>query len=273
MFHRIHFKCSRKYNEQEPLEKICNSNLSKIFDEEKWSSAVKCLEAEQQRIQCNDSTRYRRIDGRCNSLAAGEETRGGAFTPYRRRLPARYGDGTSSPRGSSDGRLPPALRVSREVHRPLYREDGRFTVALAVWGQFLDHDITATAASRSRDDSPVRCCTWGSQPNHPECFPVREEDGTCMEFVRSAAAPTCCLAQREQLNQATAYVDGSTVYGSDETVAGSLRERRGGRLISLRTPDGRELLPESRDPTDGCNRADQVRTKSVNYDNILQTVS
>lgn len=57
--------------------------------------------------------------------------------------------GVSSPRLASDGtNLPSARQVSIQVHRPEYREDPEFTVVLAVWGQFLDHDITATALSQ-----------------------------------------------------------------------------------------------------------------------------
>jgi len=44
--------------------------------------------------------------------------------------------------------LPSAREVSVTVHRPIYAEDPNFTVMLAVWGQFLDHDITATALSQ-----------------------------------------------------------------------------------------------------------------------------
>lgn len=48
---------------------------------------------------------------------------------------------------SDGGTLPSAREVSVAVHRPVYQDDTRFTVMLAVWGQFIDHDITATALS------------------------------------------------------------------------------------------------------------------------------
>lgn len=49
---------------------------------------------------------------------------------------------------ASDGSpLPSARAVSVTVHRPVYRDDPKFTVMLAVWGQFMDHDVTATALS------------------------------------------------------------------------------------------------------------------------------
>lgn len=59
-----------------------------------------------------------------------------------------YLTGVSAPRGGYNTSLPSARDVSILVHRPVYREDRKFTVMLAVWGQFIDHDISATALSR-----------------------------------------------------------------------------------------------------------------------------
>lgn len=44
--------------------------------------------------------------------------------------------------------LPWARKISLSVHRPSYSIDPNFTVMLAVFGQFLDHDITATALNQ-----------------------------------------------------------------------------------------------------------------------------
>lgn len=44
--------------------------------------------------------------------------------------------------------LPSARLISIGVHRPSYSSDPNFTVMLAVFGQFLDHDITATALNQ-----------------------------------------------------------------------------------------------------------------------------
>lgn len=59
--------------------------------------------------------------------------------------------GVWKPRRSTDGsELPSAKQISEYIHRPSYEEDQDFTVMLAVWGQFMDHDITATALSRGK---------------------------------------------------------------------------------------------------------------------------
>lgn len=60
-----------------------------------------------------------------------------------------YSDGISSPRGFfENSSLPSARQISLQVHRPSYETDPHFTVMFAVWGQFLDHDITATAGTQ-----------------------------------------------------------------------------------------------------------------------------
>ena len=55
--------------------------------------------------------------------------------------------------------------------------------------------------------------------------------------------PCCAAGHREQLNQLTAYIDGSFMYGSDSCTAQSLRSLRGGRLNVTRHPAGRGLKP------------------------------
>ncbi|CAH0592105.1 unnamed protein product [Chrysodeixis includens] len=210
-------------------------------------------------------SRYRTTDGTCNNLDNSLRW-GVSKTPFRRVLPADYSDGISAPRTAASGAaLPSARDVSVTVHRPSYAHDSSFTVMLAVWGQFLDHDITATALSKGQNGSALSCCDQSQVP-HPECFPVRldAEDPfyqdyniTCMEFVRSAPAPTCHFGPRQQLNQATAYIDGSTVYGFAATRAASLRSFVGGALSMLRVGTT-ELLPPSTDPDDSCNTAEMT---------------
>ncbi|XP_078053367.1 uncharacterized protein LOC144478888 isoform X2 [Augochlora pura] len=204
------------------------------------------------------SNKYRTFDGSCNSRMQ----QGASMTPYRRVLPPKYADGLEAPRRSATGEeLPSAREVSLKVHKPAPSTNPRFTVMLAVYGQFLDHDITATAITQGINGSSIACCP--PSVGHPECFPVPVASGdpvfdvtgrTCMEFVRSAPAPQCKLGPREQLNQITAFIDGSTVYGTDIGTARSLRAFSGGRLRMQTTPDNRTLLPASTDPNDGCNR-------------------
>lgn len=219
-----------------------------------------------QPLYCVDSpppcptSKYRAQDGSCNNLKNPYKF-GVSRIPFRRVLPPDYADGISAPRTGVNGTILPSARdVSVTVHRASYAHDSEFTVMLAVWGQFVDHDITATALSKGQNSSALSCCD-PSQPPHPECFPVQLDvedpfydafNVTCMEFVRSAPALTCNYGPREQLNQATAFIDGSTVYGYTAARAGQLRNGTGGTLRMLRV-GSRDLLPPSTDPNDGCN--------------------
>lgn len=179
---------------------------------------------------CDPNARYRNANGTCNNRR--EPMRFGvAMLPFRRALQPDYADGVGAPRRAQNGdALPSARRVSLNVHRPSYGSDPKFTVMLAVFGQFLDHDITATALTQAQDGRPIDCCAMedettlltGQLHPHPECFAVQSGTGdpnydryniSCMNFVRSAPAPTGRFGPREQLNQATAFIDGSVVYG------------------------------------------------------------
>ncbi|KAJ8918520.1 hypothetical protein NQ315_015227 [Exocentrus adspersus] len=215
-------------------------------------------------VKCNYFSKYRSLNGSCNNLKH-PETYGVSYTAFRRHLPPDYADGISKPRVSQNGTpLPSSRVVSLEIHPPLQITDSKFSVMLAIWGQFLDHDMTATASSRKANQETISCCNYNGV-THPECFPVLLEsydpftknNVTCIEFVRSAPAPTCCLGPREQLNQVSAFIDGSVIYGADEELTRKLRTFDNGMLKMLYTEDGRALLPVSDDLTDGCNRHDQ----------------
>lgn len=151
-------------------------------------------------------SKYRNFDGTCNN----PRNSGASLSPFVRKLPPAYADGVDAPRTGRFGRpLPSAREISLKVHPPAPSANPSFTVMLAVFGQFLDHDITATAISQGTNGSSLSCCPAATHP-HPECFPVEVGPGDpvydvagrdCMEFVRSAPAPQCKIGPRQQLNQ------------------------------------------------------------------------
>ncbi|XP_017874556.1 PREDICTED: chorion peroxidase [Drosophila arizonae] len=215
------------------------------------------------RLDCDFNERYRRSTGVCNNKEH-PRTYGASMVPYRRMVAPDYGDGIAAPRAAHGVKqLPPARQVSLSIHRSSYETDSNFTVMLAVFGQFLDHDITATSLTTAQEGESIDCCARGTLEQHPECFPVhilaedpyyRQYNLTCMNFVRSAPAPTGRFGPRQQFNQATAFIDGSVVYGNLEQRQRSLRSYINGTLRMFLTDDGRELLPISSNPEDGCNR-------------------
>lgn len=145
---------------------------------------------------------------------------------------------------------------------------------LMQWGQFVDHDMdhTVMALSLNRFSNGIAC--KDSCANDQPCFPIevmpndtlREHlPGRCMEFVRSSAicgsGETSLLVnkihQREQINQLTAFIDASNVYGSNDQDAFDIRERtvNTGKLKVHVTPRYRKgLLPFNFDTNMDCQR-------------------
>ena len=79
-----------------------------------------------------------------------------------------------------------------------------------------------------------------------------------MDFSRSASAFTCSLGPRQQLNQASSFIDGSTIYNSEDSVVKHLRANKNG-LLKMLSINNRSLLPISDDKNDGCNRDEMNR--------------
>ncbi|XP_042870130.1 chorion peroxidase-like isoform X2 [Penaeus japonicus] len=214
--------------------------------------------------RCSPAFPYRSIDGSCNNLA--NPRWGAAMIPFRRFLDPAYEDGVDSMRGTN--RLPgQALPSPRTVSTMLHeaeqrRQRGLVTLMLMQWGQFLDHDIVHTpeaAEGEGEEESmPIMCCETGVEAIFPDgvqdCQPIDVSNDplhsgfgkTCMRFVRSLIGNQgCVLSPREQTNQITAYVDGSTLYGSEEELSEELRLHRGGQLNVTRSnvPGHGNLLP------------------------------
>ena len=126
------------------------------------------------------------------------------------------------------------------------------------WGQFLDHDITLTP------ENDVDCECGHEEENDDECFliPIPRNDPfystlpsppRCLHFTRST--PFCTSTPREQFNLITSFIDGSSIYGSDQTTADLLREFSGGELTTSVVQD--KLLPV----IDGARLAGDVRAQ------------
>lgn len=142
----------------------------------------------------------------------------------------------------------------------LFDEDDASSGMLMQWGQFLDHDLdfTPVDASTSRFSDGLGCnetCV-----NDPPCFPILVPPGDlrikhrCIGFSRSSA--TCGSGStsillgrpryREQINQITAFIDASNVYGSDDFESNQLRETlfdEGKMREGMPTAAGKHLLP------------------------------
>lgn len=175
-------------------------------------------------------TEFRTIDGSFNNGA--NPLWGAAGTPLMRIVPNDYGDGMGTPAGA--GR-PSARAVSAAVHaqdnvdhpNPLNLSD-----YVWQWGQFLDHDITETPIPGDGEsfDIPV--------PKGDAWFDPKGTGNATIPLGRSAFVTVDGV--REQVNNITAYIDASNVYGSEEDRAEALRTLDG--TGKLKTSAG-NLMP------------------------------
>ncbi|XP_071089128.1 salivary peroxidase/catechol oxidase-like [Haliotis cracherodii] len=208
---------------------------------------------------CKTSSPYRTANGSCNNLE--HTTWGKAVIPMRRWLDPAYDDHISSPREKShvsSSKLPSARLVSTTVHTPSTDADrhASYTHMLMQWGQFLDHDITSTPKQKFEANigpygRSFGCC-FQPRPLSRQCFPIvipqpdRHFKSTCMNFVRSVQVENehCQAAPVEQLNQITAYIDASQVYGSSQEEQNKLRTFVDGQLKMKST-----YLPSDSEPS------------------------
>ncbi|ODN04056.1 Peroxidasin [Orchesella cincta] len=155
---------------------------------------------------------------------------------------------------SGDGQLLPSARsVSLAIHKDSDRPHAHLMALTAVWGEFISHDVVHTPQTAGYDGTPIKCCGVTFENFHPDCFPIRIADNDpyygktkeiCQEYVRSSVAPRigCTLGPREQINQASSFLDASQIYGTTRKRVEELRLFQGG-LLRTQAGAGGELLP------------------------------
>jgi len=169
------------------------------------------------------------LDGTANNEADAEM--GAAGTTLMRLVPSDYGDGTSSLSGAD--RPGP-----RTISNTVLAQDASTPNALGVsdflwqWGQFVDHDIDLSDGADPPEAANIAI------PAGDVWFDPDGDGDVELSFNRSIYDES--TGTREQLNEVTAWIDASNVYGSDAERASALRTNDGtGRLA---TSDG-DLLP------------------------------
>ncbi|KAF7389163.1 hypothetical protein HZH66_010300 [Vespula vulgaris] len=208
---------------------------------------------------CDPTTPYRTLSGHCNNLR--NPNLGQSLTTFARLLPPVYEDGVSKPRSRSVTGVPlPNPRVvSTVIHPDISNLHNRYTLMVMQFAQFLDHDLTMTPIHKGFAESIPSCRSCDSpQTVHAECnpFPVPPGDHFYPTVNVTSGARMCFpsmrslpgqqhLGPREQVNQNTAYLDGSVVYGENNCIANILRGFNGRMNITTNTNRGKDLLPQS----------------------------
>ena len=208
---------------------------------------------------CDPTTPYRTLTGHCNNLR--NPSLGQSLTTFARLLPPVYEDGVSKPRVTSitGAPLPNPRVVSTVIHPDISNLHNRYTLMVMQFAQFLDHDLTMTPIHKGFAESIPSCRSCDSARTvHPECNPfpvppgdhfyptINETTGNrlCFPSMRSLPGQQH-LGPREQVNQNTAFLDASVIYGENNCIANILRGFTGRMNITSHPNRGKDLLPQS----------------------------
>ncbi|XP_053999872.1 uncharacterized protein LOC128887698 [Hylaeus anthracinus] len=175
-------------------------------------------------------SKYRTPSGVCNNVR--HPVWGSRGAPFLKLLPPAYSDGIATPRESTRNHvLPtPSKAVSTIIDglQPVPEAHEGLTSFAGVWSELILHDIASTIHPTHQ---PNQCCT--GKAKHPECYEIRDEDGGCANYWRSVPGLTvhkCNFETREQMNGASAYLDGSHIYGITDERLHRLRTYTRGKV-------------------------------------------
>ncbi len=197
----------------------------------------------------------RTIDGSGNNSDLGK-----ANVPLIRLLEPVFEDGISIPRGGQisefdhmagkfvyTSTLPNPRTISNIVIEQTQPVTNFLNASdwLWQWGQLLDHDLVLNEANEEKTPAPEDF-TPIPVPYGDPTFP----DGAILPFIRVPAAEgTGKTTPRQVNNQITAFIDASSVYGSDEKRAKFLRDTESSKgLLKTTIGDNGEILLPLNDP-------------------------
>ncbi|KAJ8944427.1 hypothetical protein NQ318_002123 [Aromia moschata] len=181
---------------------------------------------------CDPNYPFRSYTGYCNNLK--HPYWGNSLTTFTRLLPSVYDDGISKPRivGVTGSLLPNPRVISRLIHPDISNLHTRYTLMLMQYAQFLDHDLTMTPIHKGFHESIPDCRRCDSARTvHPECNPSLPGQQR--------------LGPRDQVNQNTAFLDGSQIYGENHCILRDLKGQQGKMNITTHPVRGKDLLPRS----------------------------
>ncbi|CAI5453335.1 unnamed protein product [Caenorhabditis angaria] len=201
--------------------------------------------------RCNDRVhdRIRSITGYCNNRA--NPTLGNALTSIRRLIgTVSYTDGLQTIRNLSvtGSPLPSTRYISNKLHdegvNPHYSPSVNH-LHMQI-GQFIAHDVIFMPSSVAKDGSDLNCLSCSSPTTvSSNCAPIPvptddayfKQNGTtprCIRLTRSLNGQTG-FGVRTQIDQNTHFLDMSTVYGSSDCEAQSVRSFVNGQLKEYTT--------------------------------------
>uniref|UniRef100_A0A8C8BLW8 Lactoperoxidase n=1 Tax=Otus sunia TaxID=257818 RepID=A0A8C8BLW8_9STRI len=183
-------------------------------------------------IKCPKHDIYRTITGECNNRKHSHL--GSSNRAFARWLPAAYEDGVSVPRGASEGKLYNGFPL------PLVRT---YSCPDSSSGHCPRRAQTFLLGQGRKSCAQSPCFPIKFPPDDPRML----RSNLCMPFIQSASVCNPRTFTREQINAVSSFIDASTVYGSEDSVAKSIRNQTdhlGLMAVNQNFTDaGLELLP------------------------------
>ncbi|XP_032794174.2 peroxidase isoform X6 [Daphnia magna] len=233
---------------------------------------------------CDPTYRYRTFDGTCNNLNFPRF--GQAGTIFQRLMgPATYANDLSAIRLAKSGNPLPSTRListTVTVNSSVFDYDA--ALITMQWGQFMDHDLTQTPQFTITGG----CCDGGrfgnvtANPN-AECLHIPIPSGdpvysnvNCMNMIRSTYGPRLdgtMPPHRQQINAITHWIDGSQIYGNNNSTAQLLRDTSSGKgLLAFSVQNGQVLLPTSPSTCADCFVAGDNRVREQPLLTVMHTL-
>lgn len=165
---------------------------------------------------------FRTIDGTGNNLA--DPSLGATGSELIRLAPANYADDLSTPAEGPNARL--ISNIVNDQDASILNEYG-ISDYLWVWGQFIDHDMDLSLDNSGEFFNikiPAGDHLFDPDASGDAIIPLQRSGFVIDEY-----------GVRQQVDNITAFIDASQVYGSDAETQAQLRSFEGGQLTM---PDG-----------------------------------